>query len=101
VILLLDLKLKHRFEARSSGDDMARARNTIAISRSELARACLEEIRQWPGCEGVVSVGVLAAPPDLFLLRVIEYGETQTNRADRALRTIERSKLREFHLKAD
>jgi hypothetical protein len=76
-------------------------RNTKGIERTELARVCLEEIRLWPGCEGVVSVGVLAAPPDRFVLRVMEYGAAQINRADRALRTIERVKLREFHLRAD
>jgi hypothetical protein len=71
------------------------------IDRIELARICLEEIRLWPGCETVVSVGVLSVPPDRFALRVIEYGAAQLYRADRALRTIERVKLREFHLKAD
>lgn len=80
---------------------MARARNTRAIDRAELARVCLQEIRQWPGCEGVVSIGVLAAPSDRFTLRVIEYGMVQTKRADRALRAIERLKLQEFHLRAD
>jgi hypothetical protein len=69
-----------------------------AISRQELARSCLEEIRLWPGCEGVVSVGVLAATPDRFLVRVAEYGEAQTRTADRALRVIERVKLRDYFL---
>jgi hypothetical protein len=80
---------------------VARSRNTKAIERAELARVSLEEIRQWPGCESVVSIGVLAAPSDRFMLRVIEYGGAQINRADRALRAIERIKLREFHLKID
>jgi len=76
-------------------------RFTRGIDRVELARICLEEIHLWPGCETVVSVGVLSVPPDRFTLRVIEYGAAQMKLADRALRTIERIKLREFHLKAD
>jgi hypothetical protein len=80
---------------------MARGRNTKGIERTELARVCLEEIRQWPGCESVASIGVLAAPSGRFMLGVIEYGAAQVSRADRALRAIERFKLREFHLKSD
>ena len=80
---------------------MAGNRNTRGIDRTELARICLEEIRLWPGCEGVVSIGVLAVPPDRFMLRVMEYGIAQAKRADRALRAIERVKLREFHLSTD
>jgi hypothetical protein len=70
------------------------------IDRAELALICLEELRLWPGCESVVSVGVLAAPSDRFALRVIEYGAAPIKRTDQALRAIERMKLREYSLKA-
>lgn len=80
---------------------MPQGRNTRGIARTELARICLDEIRLWPGCESVVSVGVLSAPSDRFMLRVIEYGAAPIKRANQALRAIERMKLREFHLKAD
>lgn len=83
------------------GYGMAFVRFTTAIERKELARICLEQIRLWPGCEAVVSVGVLSMPPGRFTLRVTEYGTAPTKLADRALRAIEREKLREFHLKPD
>jgi hypothetical protein len=75
--------------------------NRIEISRDTLAAICLHEIRMWPRCETVVSVGVLAALDDRFMLRVIEYGETKKNLADRALRCIEREKLRHYCLASD
>jgi hypothetical protein len=74
---------------------------TIPISRAELARECLEEIRTWPGCEGVVSVGVMSAPSDRFFLRIIDYGAAEKRLADRALRFLEREKLRRYHLQVD
>lgn len=74
---------------------------TAAIDRKELARMCLEEVRLWPGCEMTISVGVLAVAPDRFKLRVIEYGTAPIKLADRALRAIEREKLRTYHLKPD
>jgi hypothetical protein len=52
----------------------------------------------WPGCEGVVSVAVLAEPSDRFSLRVMDYGPSDKRLADRALRCIEREKLRRHHL---
>jgi hypothetical protein len=63
---------------------------TIPISRADLARESLEDLRRWPGCESVVSVGVLSAPPDRFILRVIQYGGAEKRLADRAIRFIER-----------
>jgi hypothetical protein len=80
---------------------MAWGRPTTEIDRAELARICLEELRSWPGCEGVASVGVLSAPPNRFIVRVIEYGMAEKRLADRALRFIEREKLRQYHLKTD
>jgi hypothetical protein len=80
---------------------MPSGRPTTPISRGELARESLEDLRGWPGCERVVSVGVLSAPPDRFLLRVIQYGLAKKRLADRAIRFIEREKLRQYHLKTD
>jgi hypothetical protein len=71
------------------------------ISRADLAQESLEDLRRWPGCEGVVSVGVLSAPPDRFILRVMQYGVAEKRLADRAIRFIEREKLRHYHLKTD
>jgi hypothetical protein len=71
------------------------------IDRTELARVCLEELRLWPGCESVISVGVLSAPSECFVLRVIDYGAATTRRADQAIRTIERMKSREYRLKVE
>ena len=74
---------------------------TAPISRADLARESLEDLRRWPGCERVVSVGVLSAPPDRFILRVMQYGVAEKRLADRAIRFIEREKLRQYHLKTD
>jgi hypothetical protein len=74
---------------------------TAPISRADLAQESLEALRRWPGCEGVVSVGVLSAPSDRFILRVMQYGVAEKRLADRAIRFIEREKLRQYHLKAD
>jgi hypothetical protein len=80
---------------------MAWLRRTTAISRTDLALESLKELRTWPGCERVASVGVLSVPPDRFILRVIEYGSADKKLADRALRFIEREKLRRYHLNTD
>jgi hypothetical protein len=80
---------------------MGPAAQKRAIDRAELARVCLEELRLWPGCESVVSVGVLSAPSECFVLRVIDYGAATARRADQAIRAIERMKSREYRLKAE
>lgn len=79
---------------------MASGRQTATISRTDLTRECLEDLRTWPGCESIVSVGVLSVPPDRFILRVIDYGAAEKRLADRALRFIEREKLRQYRLQA-
>jgi hypothetical protein len=80
---------------------MARLRLTMEISRDELARIGLEEVRVWPGCAGIVSVGVLQSGSERFALRIAEYGAAPKKLADRAIRAIEREKLRRYHLKCD
>ena len=59
---------------------------TTPISRADLAQESLEDLRRWPGCEGVVSVGVLSAPSDRFILRVIQYAMAEKRLAERAIR---------------
>ena len=76
-------------------------RPTTGISRADLARDCLRDLRLWPGCETVGSIAVLEELRERFALRVVEYGIAQKRLADRALRCIEREKLRFYHLKAD
>jgi len=76
-------------------------KNRVAIDRATLARISLEQVRLWPGCETVVSVGVLAGQPDRFELKVIEYGAAQKKVADRALRAIQREKLRAYLFKPE
>jgi hypothetical protein len=74
-------------------------RPTTAISRADLVQRCLQELRLWPGCEAVGTIGVLAGPRERFTLHVIDYGAAPKRLADRALRCIEREKLRQYHLR--
>ena len=76
-------------------------RPTTGIRREDRARDCVQELRMWPGCETVGTVGVRGEPRDRFSVRVIDYGLASRRLADRALRCIEREKLRRYHLKAD
>lgn len=76
-------------------------RPTTAIGREDLARDCLQELRMWPGCETVGTIRVLDEPRDRFAVRVIDYGAASRKLADRALRCIQREKLRRYHLRVD
>ena len=76
-------------------------KHTVAISRADLTRDCLQQTRCWPGCETVESVGVLADVGDGFSVRVIDYGLANKRLADRAIRCVEREKLRRYHLRPD
>jgi hypothetical protein len=95
----LHTSVRATIETRSCA--MAWKRPTTGINRTDLARRSLEQIRLWPGCETVVSVGVLAGPSRRFELRVIDYGAAEKRRADRALRFIEREKLRQYFLQSE
>jgi hypothetical protein len=72
----------------------------MPISRVDLIRDCLREVRLWPGCESVQRVGVLMEK-DRFIVRVIDYGAASKRIADRALRCIEREKLRAYRMMSD
>jgi hypothetical protein len=76
-------------------------RSTIGISRQDLTQDCLTDLRLWPGCETVVSVGVLAGQNGKFTVHVIEYGLAKKKPADRALGCIQRDKARRFYLRME
>lgn len=71
------------------------------LDRTTLALACLADLRAWPGCETVVSVGILADAGGRFLVRVIDYGTSNKRLADRAVRCVERERQRRCYLKIE
>jgi hypothetical protein len=75
--------------------------STIGISRQDLTQDCLTDLRLWPGCETVMSVGVLAGTNGKFTVHVIDYGLAKKRHADRALGCIHRDKARRFHLNVE
>jgi hypothetical protein len=76
-------------------------RYTTGITRQDLARDCLRDLRHWPGCETVEGVAVLGEGRGKFTVHVVEYGLAEKKDADRALRCIQREKLRQFHLRVE
>ena len=76
-------------------------RPTTAIGREDLARDRLQELRMWPGCETVGTVHGLGERRDRFAVRVIDYELATRRLADRALRCIQREKLRRYRLRAN
>jgi hypothetical protein len=85
----------------TAGPAMSFVKHTIAISRADLTRDCLQQVRLWPGCETVQSLGVLADSNGRFTVHVLDHGIAKTRIADRAIRCIQREKLRRYHLKPD
>jgi hypothetical protein len=76
-------------------------KHTIGISRADLTRYCLREVQLWPGCETVEELGVLGDLRGRFSIHVIEYGGAKKSVADRAVRCIQREKLRRYHLRLE
>jgi hypothetical protein len=76
-------------------------RHTVGISRADLTRDCLQQIRLWPGCESVDEIAVLAEPRGGFSVHVVNYGSAKKRVADRAIGCIRREKLRRCHLKLE
>jgi len=76
-------------------------KHTIGISRADLIRDCLQQLRLWPGCETVVGIAVLADLRGKFTAHVIDYGSAKKKLADRALRYVQREKQRRYHLKIE
>jgi hypothetical protein len=79
--------------------DMGFLRHTIGISRADLTRDCLKELRLWPGCETVEGLAVLGQMGGRFTVHVVDYGLAKKKLADRALRYVQREKQRRYHLK--
>ena len=76
-------------------------RYTSGITRADLTRDYPRELRLWPGCETVEGIAVLVNGGGKFTVHVAGYGLAKKKKADRALRCIQREKLRHFHLKVE
>ena len=76
-------------------------KHTVEISRADLTRDCLEQLRLWPGCETVAGVAILGDQRGRFTVHVVDYGASSKRVADRALRCIQREKLRRYHLRLE
>jgi hypothetical protein len=74
---------------------------TAGISRADLTRDCIQQLRMWPGCEAVEGIAVLGNGGGKFTVDVVDYGSAKKNLADRALRCIQRETSRRFHLKEE
>ena len=75
-------------------------KHTVGIGRADLARG-LREVRLWSGCETVEEVGVLGDLRGVFSIHVINYGVAKKAVADRAIRCIQREKLRQYRLRLE
>ena len=71
------------------------------VTREELTRDCLKDLRLWPGCETVDGIAVLADGHNKFTVHVVAYGRAKKHIADRAIRVIQRAKSRHFYLKLE
>jgi hypothetical protein len=80
---------------------MGYVRFTTGITREDLTRECLRELRLWPGCETVEGLAVLGDERGKFTVHVVGYGLAKKKNADRAIGCIQRERLRHFHLKME
>jgi hypothetical protein len=80
---------------------MVFVKHRVAINRQDLVQVCLDEIRLWPGCGTVQSLGVLGDLRGGFTVHVVKYGLAKKRIADRAVRCIQREKSRQYCLKAE
>ena len=71
---------------------------TVGVVYSDLRRACLEAVRQWPGCEAIAGIQIIRGVNRKFSIRVTLYGKSDKRIADRAIRCVEREMSRHFHL---
>jgi hypothetical protein len=78
---------------------MTASRFKLPADRVVLVKECLDEIRLWPGCEGVREIAILSNGAYDFLVRVVSYGSALKRTADRAALCIEREKRRRYHLR--
>ena len=71
------------------------------ISYSHLRKVCLDEIRQWPGCETVAGLQLVRDnTPSGFSLNITLYGQADRKTADRAKLYVERTNRRRYRLSA-
>jgi hypothetical protein len=88
-------------ERRTGQNARGFQRFTVGISRADLTRDCLQQLRLWPGCETVQGIAVLGNVGGKFTVHVVDYGSAKKNLADRALRCIQREKQRRYHLRIE
>jgi hypothetical protein len=77
---------------------MSFLKHTVGINRAHLRRDCLQQVQLWPGRETVQELGILGDLQGKFSLHVMDYGAARNKLADRAVRRIQREKLRHYHL---
>lgn len=69
------------------------------IGYSDLRKLCLEEIRQWPGCETVAGIQLVRDnTPWGFSIKITLYGQTNKKLADRAKSFVQRANQRRYRL---
>ena len=72
---------------------------TVGLSYAALRKECLEAVRQWPGCETIGGIQIIRSNrPGGFSVRITMYGKAQVKTAERAMRSVQHEKRREFHL---
>jgi hypothetical protein len=71
---------------------------TSGLSYGALRKQCLDAVRQWPGCETIGGIQIIRENNGRFSVRVTLYGNAPQRVADRAMKAVQREKLRQFHL---
>jgi hypothetical protein len=80
---------------------MVLLRYTTAVSRADLIRDCLHQIRQWPGCETIKAIEIHDDPKGGFAVKITDYGTSRKRYADRAMLCVQRETQRRHHLKEE
>jgi hypothetical protein len=80
---------------------MVLLRYTTAISRADLIRDCLHQIRQWPGCETIQAIEVSDDLRGSFAVKIVDYGFAKKRYADRAMLCVQRETQRRHHIKEE
>jgi hypothetical protein len=78
---------------------MAKPVETVGMSYGALRKECLEEVRQWPGCETIGGIQIIRDNTrGGFTVKVTLYGKADEKTANRAINCVQREKRRHFHL---
>ena len=80
---------------------MVLLRYTTAVSRADLIRDCLHQIRQWPGCETIKAIEIHDDPKGGFAVKITDYGTSRKRYADRAMLCVQRETQRRYHMKEE